>query len=71
MTVLIMVYQDLSADMTGIWDLCDLEFIKSSSWGKSPDNHKSETAYDQFSFQFFIIDPLSVFNCYADVGTIM
>lgn len=69
-TVLIMVYQDLFADMTEIWDLCDLEFIKLSSLWKSPDNQKSETAYNQFSFQFFIIDPLSVFNCYVDVGTI-
>lgn len=41
-----MVYQDLSTDITGIWDFCDLEFVKWSSWWKNPGNLKSADAYD-------------------------
>lgn len=71
MTVLITKYQDLSKDTTGIWDICDLEFIKWSSWWESPDNLKCETSDDQDYFRFFITDPISVFIGYVYVDTVM
>lgn len=56
--MLIIVYRDLSADITGICDFRDLEFVKWSAWWKNPGYKKSEDAYDQFSFHFFITEPL-------------